>query len=100
VLQRGQIGEVYNIGGQNERANIDVVKTILELLEKPLSLIQYVADRPGHDLRYAINANKIREQLGWQPEVSFEAGLETTIKWYQQNQSWWMNILSGEYRGA
>ena len=100
VMRDGRPGEVYNIGGNNERANIDVVKTILSLLEKPESLITFVTDRPGHDLRYAIDAGKIDRELGWQPQVPFEEGLADTIRWYQENRGWWQRILSGEYREA
>jgi len=82
VLERGRAGEVYNIGAHNEMRNIDIVKLILSLLEKPESLISFVADRPGHDRRYAIDASKIKQELGWAPQVEFEAGIRETIKWY------------------
>ena len=98
VLHNGRIGEVYNVGGNNERTNIDIVKTILKQLGKPESLIKYVKDRPGHDLRYAIDATKLREELGWKPKYTFETGIEQTIKWYLDNQDWWQNIISGEYQ--
>lgn len=89
IIRKGRIGEVYNVGGHNERANIDVVKTILRALNKPESLIAYVADRPGHDRRYAINPNKIYNELGWLPETKFEDGIKLTIQWYLNNQEWW-----------
>jgi dTDP-glucose 4,6-dehydratase len=98
VLRQGKIGEVYNVGGNNEWRNIDIVRYLLEFLHKPLSLITYVKDRPGHDLRYAIDASKINHDLGWQPSISFEAGLPMTIEWYQQNEPWWRRVMSGEYR--
>ncbi len=82
VLEKGRVGEVYNIGGNNEMRNVDIVKLILSILEKPESLISYVTDRPGHDRRYAIDASKIMGELGWKPEVEFEAGIRETIKWY------------------
>jgi len=98
VIERGRPGEVYNIGGGNELPNITLTKTILKLLGKPESLIRFVKDRPGHDRRYAIDCSKIRRELGWKPEVSFEEGLERTIRWYQDNKQWWQRIKSGEYR--
>jgi len=98
IVRNGTPGEVYNIGGHNERRNIDVVKAILEQLGKPESLIRYVTDRPGHDLRYAIDPAKISRELGWLPETKFEDGLRMTIKWYKENRIWWENVLSGEYR--
>lgn len=98
IVRKGTPGEVYNIGGHNERKNIDVVKAILKLLGKPESLINYVIDRPGHDLRYAIDPTKISNQLGWLPETRFEDGLRQTIQWYQENRLWWENVLSGKYR--
>ncbi|HZG59612.1 MAG TPA: dTDP-glucose 4,6-dehydratase [Anoxybacillus sp.] len=98
VLHHGRNGEVYNIGGNNERTNIEVVKAILRYLNKPESLITFVEDRLGHDRRYAIDATKIREELGWQPKYTFEEGLKKTIDWYLENRSWWENILSGEYK--
>jgi dTDP-glucose 4,6-dehydratase len=98
VLHKGRNGEVYNIGGNNERKNIEVVKAILQYLNKPESLITFVEDRLGHDRRYAIDATKIREELGWQPRYTFEEGLKKTIDWYLENRSWWENILSGEYK--
>ncbi|NHM29982.1 dTDP-glucose 4,6-dehydratase [Neobacillus terrae] len=98
VLHKGRDGEVYNVGGNNERTNIDIVKTILKQLGKPESLIKYVTDRPGHDRRYAIDATKLREELGWKPKYNFETGIEQTINWYLENQDWWKNIISGDYQ--
>jgi dTDP-glucose 4,6-dehydratase len=98
IIHNGEIGEIYNIGGHNERTNLDVVKTILKELNKPESLIEYVSDRPGHDLRYAIDPTKIREELGWEPTTSFDEGIHRTVRWYLDNKSWWENILSGKYQ--
>ncbi len=98
ILHNGTVGEVYNIGGHNEKKNIDVVKTILAALGKPESLITYVTDRAGHDLRYAIDPTKISEQLGWLPETSFDDGIKKTVDWYLDNRDWWQDIISGEYR--
>ena len=98
ILRKGRVGEIYNIGGHNERTNLEVVKTILKTLEKPESLIQYVKDRPGHDLRYAIDPKKIERELDWKPEVSFETGIQQTIQWYLSHRSWWEHIISGEYQ--
>ncbi len=98
VLHKGTIGEVYNIGGNNEWANIHIVKLLLKELGKPETLITYVKDRPGHDRRYAIDASKIQRELGWAPSVTFEQGLRMTIDWYLQNQSWWRRVMSGEYK--
>ncbi|MDF9407580.1 dTDP-glucose 4,6-dehydratase [Pelotomaculum isophthalicicum JI] len=97
VLHRGKPGEVYNIGGNNEWANIEIIRLILAELGKPESLIKYVPDRPGHDRRYAINAAKIKEELGWRPVYAFEQGLKDTINWYRANKEWWRKIKSGEY---
>lgn len=97
ILRKGKEGEVYNIGGHNERDNLTVVKTILHALGKQESLIQYVKDRPGHDRRYAIDPTKIHQELGWLPETNFEEGIQKTIQWYLDHQEWWQHILSGEY---
>jgi len=98
ILHNGKIGEVYNVGGHNEMANIDIVKIILKELNKPESLILFVTDRKGHDLRYAIDPAKIYGELGWLPKKKFKDGIKLTIKWYLDNKSWWQNILSGEYQ--
>lgn len=98
IIHKGKIGEVYNVGGHNEKQNIEVVKTILGHLSKPESLITYVKDRAGHDLRYAIDPTKISSQLGWEPETAFEDGMKKTIEWYLDNQSWMDDIKSGEYQ--
>ena len=98
ILDNGRIGEVYNIGGHNERANIQVVKTIIKALGKSEDLITYVKDRPGHDRRYAIDPKKISDELGWQPLTLFDEGIEKTIRWYVENSAWWENILNGIYR--
>ena len=90
-------GKSINIGGHNERTNLEVVKTILKALDKPESLIKFVTDRPGHDMRYAIDPTKIETELGWKPTYNFDTGIEQTIRWYLDNQDWWKNILSGEY---
>lgn len=98
VLHNGRLGEVYNVGGNNERTNIEIVKTILKQLGKPESLMKFVKDRPGHDRRYAIDATKLRTELGWSPKYNFDSGIEMTINWYLNNQEWWENIISGEYQ--
>jgi dTDP-glucose 4,6-dehydratase len=98
VLHKGMCGEVYNIGGNNEKKNIDIVKLILDVLGKPESLITYVKDRPGHDLRYAIDASKMERDLGWTPAFTFENGMRSTIAWYLENRQWWERILSGDYQ--
>jgi dTDP-glucose 4,6-dehydratase len=95
---KGKSGEVYNIGGNNERTNIVIVKTILGLLGKPESLITYVKDRLGHDRRYAIDSTKIQTELGWEPKYTFETGIKETVEWYVNNKEWWTKIKSGEYR--
>ncbi|TVL51513.1 dTDP-glucose 4,6-dehydratase [Shewanella algae] len=108
VVTEGKVGETYNVGGHNEKTNIDVVKTICNLLEefapnKPLGvaqyqdLITYVADRPGHDVRYAIDASKIKRELGWAPEETFESGIRKTVEWYLSNRDWWTRVLDGSY---
>lgn len=97
VLHHGAPGEVYNVGGENERHNVEVVKFILAQLDKPDSLVRRVADRPGHDRRYSVDNTKIRA-LGWQPRHSFEASLKQTVDWYRANEWWWKKIKSGEYR--
>ncbi len=98
VLHKGQEGEVYNIGGNSEMRNIDVVKMILSLLGKPESLITFVTDRPGHDLRYAIDSSKMKQQLGWEPCWKFSDGLAATVRWYQENAAWVEETRSGAYR--
>lgn len=98
IIHDGKIGEVYNIGGHNERTNLDVVKSILIELNKPMTLLKYVNDRKGHDLRYAIDPTKISTELGWKPMYNFESGLKQTIQWYLDNQEWVENIISGEYQ--
>lgn len=107
VVNRGRVGETYNIGGLNEKRNIDVVTAICRLLDElhprsPVTphekLITFVSDRPGHDLRYAIDASKIKRELGWSPEETFETGLGATVTWYLENRQWWQRVLSGAYR--
>ncbi len=98
ILRRGRVGEVYNIGGHNEMRNIDIVRLICRQLGKPESLITYVTDRKGHDMRYAIDPTKIGEELGWRPETVFAEGLQRTIDWYLTHRDWWETILSGEYQ--
>ncbi|MEK5079752.1 dTDP-glucose 4,6-dehydratase [Solibacillus sp. FSL W7-1436] len=97
VLHKGINGEVYNVGGHNEKTNLAVIQTIIRALNKNENLIEYVEDRLGHDKRYAIDPTKL-EELGWQPRYSFETGIEQTIQWYLDNKEWWQNILNGEYR--
>jgi dTDP-glucose 4,6-dehydratase len=108
VLTRGKPGETYNVGGDSERTNIDVVRTICGLLDEMLpgslnrpheKLIEFVTDRPGHDARYAIDASKIRRELGWQPRHTFEDGLRATVRWFLDNRAWWERVMSGAYRG-
>ncbi len=98
VLRRGRPGEVYNVGGDNELPNLELVRTLLRLLDRPESLIAFVADRPGHDRRYAIDASKIRRELGWAPAHRFADGLAATVRWYLDNRAWWEKIRSGAYR--
>jgi dTDP-glucose 4,6-dehydratase len=98
VLHNGAIGEIYNIGGNNEKSNLEIVRLILMNLNKPESLITFVKDRPGHDRRYAIDSSKIQQELGWKPQYTFERGITETIKWYVENQQWWKRIISGEYK--
>ena len=108
VLGKGRPGETYNVGGDSERRNIDVVRTICRLLDEMLTdsshrpherLIEFVADRPGHDARYAIDATKLRRELGWQPRHDFEDGLRQTVRWYLDHKGWWERVMSGAYRG-
>ena len=98
IVRKGTVGEVYNIGGHNEKTNLEVVKTILRELGKSEDLIQFVADRPGHDQRYAIDPSKIKNELGWEPNTLFDEGIKLTIHWYLENRKWWENIISGEYQ--
>ena len=98
VVRNGRDGEVYNIGGHNERTNLEVVKTILKALNKPESLINFVKDRPGHDLRYAIDPTKMETELGWKPVHNFDTGIVETIKWNLENQDWLRSVESGEYK--
>ena len=98
VMRKGRVGEVYNIGGHNEMKNIDIVRLICKELGKPESLITYVTDRKGHDLRYAIDPTKIHNELGWLPETMFRDGIKKTIRWYLDNQAWWQPIIDGEYQ--
>ncbi|MBR2259003.1 MAG: dTDP-glucose 4,6-dehydratase [Blautia sp.] len=98
IIREGKEGEVYNVGGHNEKRNIDIVKIILKELGKPESLITYVTDRKGHDMRYAIDPAKIHHDLGWLPETHFEEGIKKTIQWYLSHRDWWETIISGEYQ--
>lgn len=98
IIHRGKVGEVYNVGGHNEKRNIDIVKIICHELGKPESLIVHVEDRKGHDRRYAIDPAKIHRELGWLPETKFEDGIKKTIKWYLEHKKWWQDIISGEYQ--
>lgn len=98
IIHKGKVGEVYNIGGHNEKSNLEVVKTVIHELGKSEDLITYVTDRPGHDMRYAIDPTKIHNELGWLPETKFDDGIKKTIQWYLDNKKWWENIISGEYQ--
>ncbi len=98
ILEKGRVGQVYNIGGHNEKHNIDIVKAVLHILDKPESLITHVTDRKGHDRRYAIDPTFIHDQLGWLPQTKFEDGIARTVRWYLDNRPWWEKIVSGEYR--
>lgn len=97
VLDRGTVGEVYNLGAENERPNLEVIEKIVELTGCDRSLLRHVPDRPGHDRRYALDSSKARE-LGWKPEVSFDAGMDSTVRWYREHEAWWRPIKSGEFR--
>lgn len=98
IIHSGKFGEVYNIGGNNEKRNIDIVKIILKSMNKSEDLITYVTDRKGHDLRYAIDSSKLQKELGWTPQTKFEDGIIKTIDWYLNNRTWWEKIISGEYQ--
>jgi len=97
ILEEGKAGQIYNVGGGNERTNFEVTEMILRELKKPKRLIKYVEDRPGHDRRYALDSGKLKKELGFAPSVSFEKGLRLTIKWYQENESWWRRVKTGKY---
>lgn len=99
IIHNGVEGQIYNVGGHNEKANIYIVKKILSILNKPESLITYVTDRKGHDLRYAIDPSKITNELGWKPTTAFDDGIEKTVSWYLENRNWWEEIINGEYIG-
>jgi dTDP-glucose 4,6-dehydratase len=98
VLEKGEAGRVYNIGGDQERRNIEVVKAILSIVGKPESLLKFVTDRPGHDFRYAMDNTRITGELGWKPSITFEEGLDQTVSWYLSNGEWVEKVISGEYR--
>ena len=100
IVRNGKVGEVYNLGGHSERTNLEVVKTILKQMNKPESLIEFVSDRPGHDLRYAIDSSKVEKELGWDRTYTFEDGIKETVDWYLNNQDWIDDIKSGEYKKA
>jgi dTDP-glucose 4,6-dehydratase len=100
IVRNGRVGEVYNLGGHSERTNLEVVKTILKQMGKSEDLITFVTDRPGHDLRYAIDSTKVEKELGWDRTYSFETGIKETVDWYLNNQEWIDNIKSGEYKNA
>ncbi len=97
VIQKGRPGQIYNIGGGNEKTNLELIHKLLELLDKPRSLMQFVTDRPAHDRRYALDCSKITAELGWKPAYSFQKGLRATVDWYLKNEPWWRSIKSGEY---
>ncbi len=97
IIDKGKIGETYCLGGASEKTNLEITEKILMLMKKDENQIEYIEDRKGHDLRYAINFSKIKNELGWEPEIEFEEGLKKTVEWYQNNQAWWKNIKSGEY---
>jgi len=97
AIQKGKLGEIYNIGSGNEKTNLELIHKLLELLDKPQSLIQFVTDRPAHDRRYALDCAKIATELGWKPYYSFGKALSATVDWYLKNESWWRSIKSGEY---
>jgi dTDP-glucose 4,6-dehydratase len=96
VLQEGKLGEIYNISGENEMENVEVVKKVLNLMEKDESLIEFVEDRPGHDIRYSLDSSKIRDELGWRPKYDFEDALKRTVNWYSENEWWWRPLVTGE----
>ena len=98
IIRKGKVGEIYNIGGHNEKTNLEVVKTIIKELGKSEDLIEFVTDRPGHDRRYAIDPTKIHNELGWLPTTKFNDGIKKTIEWYLTHKSWWEKIISGEYQ--
>ena len=93
VLKKGEQGKVYNVGGNNEKTNLEITKKILEILEKPESLIEFVQDRPGHDYRYAIDYSRIKKELGWEPQINFEKGSKKTVEWYVENRKWWEKLI-------
>jgi dTDP-glucose 4,6-dehydratase len=97
IIQQGKPGEVYNIGANNEKTNVVLVKHILDIMERPQSLMKFVTDRPGHDCRYALDTSKVERELGWRPDISFEDGIKKTIRWYIENEPWWRRIKSGQY---
>jgi len=97
VLEKGAAGKVYNIGGDSEQTNLALTKMLLDALDKDESMLEYVTDRPGHDRRYAIDASKIQNELGWRPQVDFADGLKQTVQWYIDNQKWWQAIKTGDY---
>ena len=98
VMERGRLGEIYNLGGRCEKENIEIVRAILDILDRPHDLIEFVEDRPGHDRRYAMAIEKVQNELGWLPETPFQQGLEQTVRWYCENRRWWEQVISGEYR--